>query len=182
MIFHSWKQSSYSFFTHELWRLFTLFRMSTFFRPPFSYLLQRVLCFILGLELFHKKEVWIVPKALITWIGTGAIRALEGDQMPVCGIRCIDLCNEGIKILGTYFSYNSRIKEERSFLKTASNVQSVLNLSRYRNLTLEGRIVVFKILAISKIIFQALIAPVLFVIYYLCVSKTRICRIYKCVN
>ena len=61
-------------FTHELWRLFTLFHMSIFFRPPFSYLLQRVLCFILGLELFHKKEVWIFSKALITWVTTGAIR------------------------------------------------------------------------------------------------------------
>ena len=66
MIFHSWKQWSYSLFTHELWRLFTLFRLSTFFRPPFSYLLWKFLCFILGLELFHKKEVWIVFKALIT--------------------------------------------------------------------------------------------------------------------
>ena len=75
MIFHSWKQWSYSLFTHELWRLFTLFRLSTFFRPPFSYLLWKFLCFILGLELFHKKEVWIVSKALITWVGTGAIRA-----------------------------------------------------------------------------------------------------------
>ena len=36
----------------------------------------------------------------------------------------------------------------------------VLNLWRYRNLTLEGQIVVFKSLAISKIVFQALIAPV----------------------
>ena len=75
MIFHSCKQSSYSLFTHELWILFTLFYMSTFFRSPFSYSLQGILCFVLGLELFHKKEVWIVSKALITWIGTGAIRA-----------------------------------------------------------------------------------------------------------
>ena len=75
MIFHSWKQLSYSIFTHELWRLFTLFRMSTFFRPPFSYLLQKILCFILELELFHKKEVWTVSKALIKWVRTGAIRA-----------------------------------------------------------------------------------------------------------
>ena len=74
MIFHSWKQSLYSLFTYELLKLFTLFSMSTFFRLPFSYLLQRVLCFILGLELFHEKEVWIVSKALITWVGTGAIR------------------------------------------------------------------------------------------------------------
>ena len=49
-----------------------------------------------------------------------------------CGMRCIDFCNEAIKILGTYFSYNSRIK----------------------------RIVVVKSLTISKIVFQALIAPV----------------------
>ena len=74
-------------------------------------------------------------------------------------MRCIDLCNEAIKILGTYFSYNRRIKEECNFLKTVSNVQSVLNLWQYRNLTLEGR-TVFKSLAISKIVFQALIAPV----------------------
>ena len=75
-------------------------------------------------------------------------------------MRCIDLCNETIKILGTYFSYNSRIKEEYNFLKIVSNVQSVLNLWRYLNLTLEGRIVVFKSLSISKIVFQALISPV----------------------
>ena len=36
----------------------------------------------------------------------------------------------------------------------------MLNLWWYQNLTLEGRIVVFKSLAISKIVFQALIAPV----------------------
>ena len=80
--------------------------------------------------------------------------------MAVCGIWCINLCNETTKILGTYFSYNSRIKEECNFLKIISNAQSVLNLWRYQNLTLEERIVVFKSLAISKIIFQALIAPV----------------------
>ena len=156
--------------------------MLTFFKPPFPFLLQRVLCFILGLELFHKTEVWIVPKALIAWIGTGAIIALEGVQVAVCGMRCIDLCNEAIKILGNYFSYNSRIKNECNFLKIVSNVQKVLNLCWYQNLTLDRRIVVFKSLAISKIIFQALIAPVLVVIYYLCVSKTRMNRIYKCVS
>ena len=75
IIFHSWKNSSWSLFIHELWRLFTLFRMSTFCRPPFSYPLQKILCFFLELELFHEKEVWIVSKTLITWVGTGAIRA-----------------------------------------------------------------------------------------------------------
>ena len=85
---------------------------------------------------------------------------MRGVQVAVCGMRCIDLCNDVIKILGTYFSYNSRIKEECSFRKIVSNIQSVLNLWQYQNLTFEGRVVVFKSLAISKIVFQALIAPV----------------------
>ena len=70
-------------------------------------------------------------------------------------MKGIDLSNEAIKILGTYFSYNNTIKEESNFLKVASNVET-----RFPNLTLEGRIVVFKSLAISKIIFQALTATV----------------------
>ena len=80
--------------------------------------------------------------------------------MRACGMRCINLCNEAINILGTYFSYNSKTKEECNFLKIVSNVQSVLNLWRYQNLILEGLVVVFKSLVISKIVFQALIAPV----------------------
>ena len=70
-------------------------------------------------------------------------------------MKCIDLCNEAIKILGSYFSYNSKIKEKCNFLKIVSNVQSALKLWRFRNLTLEGRIVDFKSLAISKNIFSS---------------------------
>ena len=99
-------------------------------------------------------------KPNLTKCEIAGIESLKGVQVAVFGMRCIDLCNEAIKILGTYFSYNSRIKEECNFLKIISNAQSVLNLWRYQNLTLEERIVVFKSLAISKIIFQALIAPV----------------------
>ena len=72
-------------------------------------------------------------------------------------MSCIDLCNETIKNLGTYFSYNNRIKEEYNFHKIVSNVESVLKLWRFRNLTLEERTVVFKSLEI--LIFQALMAP-----------------------
>ena len=89
-----------------------------------------------------------------------ATGVLKRVQMAVCGMRYIDLCNTAIKILGNYFSYNSRIKEVYDFLKIVPNEKSVLKPWRFRNLTLKGRIVVFKSLAISKIIFQALIAPV----------------------
>ena len=90
-------------------------------------------------------------------VGKGA---LKGILVTVRGMRCINLCNEAIKIFATHFSCNSKIKEECNFIKIFSDVQSGLELRRFRNLTLDDRIVVFKILAISKIIFQALIAPV----------------------
>ena len=81
--------------------------------------------------------------------------------MAVSGMKCIDLCNEAIKILGTYFSCNSIIKEEYNFVKIVSYVQSLdktLAISKFYSW--RGRVVVFKSLAISKIIFQVLIAPV----------------------
>ena len=76
VISRSWKQSLFSLlFTNEIWRLTNLCRISTFFRHPSVKFLQIVLCFILGLVLFRKKDVWIFSKALIMWLGTVAIRA-----------------------------------------------------------------------------------------------------------
>ena len=88
------------------------------------------------------------------------IWALNGVQLAVYGRKYINLRNEVIKILGTYFWYNKMITEESNFLKVVSNGQNVLKLWWLRNLTLEERIVVFRSLAISKIIFQALIGTV----------------------
>ena len=77
--------------------------------------------------------------------------------MAVCGMKCIDLRNEVIKILGVYFLYNQKIKDDKKFCNIISIIQRVVNLWRMSNLTLEGRIAVFKTLAISKIFFLALL-------------------------
>ena len=111
-------------------------------------------------ELFNTFSVFSELKPNLTKCEIVGIGALKGVQLAVCGIKCIDLRNEAVKILGTYFSYSNTIKEESNFLKVVSNVSTVLKLWRFRNLTLEKRIVVFKSLAISKIIFQLLIATV----------------------
>ena len=58
----------------------------------------------------------------------------------------IDIADDIIKILGIYFSYNKKIEQE---------IQNILKLWKLRNLTIEGRIVVFKSLAISKLIHLA---------------------------
>ena len=77
------------------------------------------------------------------------------------GIKYNDLHHKSIEKLGTYsFLYSNTIKEEFNLHKIVSNVQTVLKVWQFRNLTLEGRIAELKSLAISKIVFQALIAQV----------------------
>ena len=46
-------------------------------------------------------------KSNLTKYEIAGIGALKQAQVEVCGMRCIDLSNEAIKILGTYFSYNT---------------------------------------------------------------------------
>ena len=88
------------------------------------------------------------------------IDILKGVQMAVCGMRCTDLNNDMLKILGTHFSYNEKLKVENVFYKTATDIQQVLKIWKMRNLTLEGKMAIFKTTAISKFVFQSFITTV----------------------
>ena len=48
--------------------------------------------------------------------------------MAVCSLCCIDLNNDTLKILGTHFSFNEKLKEEKSFYKTVTDIQQVLKI------------------------------------------------------
>ena len=61
-------------------------------------------------------------------------------------MRCIDLNIDMLKILGTHFSYNEKLKEEKNFCKIVTDMQQVFL-----------KIVIFRTIAISKIVFQAFI-------------------------
>ena len=95
-------------------------------------------------------------KSEIAGIGTQ-----KGVQVAVCSLRCIDLNNDTLKILGTYFTYNEELKEEKSFYKTVTDIQRILKMWKMRNRTLEGKIVIFETIAISKILFQSFIITAL---------------------
>ena len=82
---------------------------------------------------------------------------LKGVQEAVCGLQNIDLTNDAIKILGIHFSYNEKIQTERNFLTTVKKLQKALNVWMTRALTLEGKILIFKTLGISKIVYLSLI-------------------------
>ena len=77
--------------------------------------------------------------------------ALKGVKVAICGIKCIDLTKEAIKILGVFFSYDKNLQLEYNFRKTIL----ILKMWRLRNLILEGKIINFKTLAWSKITFLA---------------------------
>ena len=44
------------------------------------------------------------------------VKVLKSVKVAVCGMKCIDLCNDTIKITGVHFSYN---KEKRNKKKNS---------------------------------------------------------------
>ena len=70
--------------------------------------------------------------------------------MALCGMECIDLTRDVIKILGIYFSYNKKLEQEKNFFNHIVKIQNILKLRKLRKLSIERRIVVFKSLATSK--------------------------------
>ena len=75
----------------------------------------------------------------------------KGVKMALCGMVCIDLTEDIIKILGIYFSYNKKLQQEKNFLNHIIKIQNIVKLWKLRNLTIEGRIVIFKIISNFKI-------------------------------
>ena len=84
----------------------------------------------------------------------------KGVKLAFYGMECIDLSDDVIKIVGIYFCYNQKIEQEKSFLNHIVKIQNILKLWKLRNLTIEGRIVVFKSLAILKLIHLALVTEI----------------------
>ena len=79
------------------------------------------------------------------------ISALKGVSLELCGMECIDLTKNSVKILGIHFSYNKKIENEENFIKIIKKIENVLKIWRIRNLTIQGKITIFKTLAISKV-------------------------------
>ena len=85
---------------------------------------------------------------------------LKEVSVELCGMECIDLTKNSVKILGIHFSYNRKIENEENFIKFVKKIENVLKVWRTRNLTVQGKITIFKTLAISKVIHLALVTNV----------------------
>ena len=75
-------------------------------------------------------------------------------------MECIDLNKNSVKFLRIHFYYNKKFEDEENFIKHIKKIEKVLRIWRTRNLTTQGKMTVFKSLAISKIIHLALVTNV----------------------
>ena len=65
-----------------------------------------------------------------------------------------------IEILGVYYPYGNNFENQENFLNLVLKIEKLLRLSRMQNLSIAGKITVFKTLAISKIVHLALVKAI----------------------
>ena len=70
-----------------------------------------------------------------------------------------NLCNT-IKILGVYFGYDAKQKDELNFRNTLKSLKKTINLWKWRGLSLLGRIQIIKTFATPKFMFRASVLPI----------------------
>ena len=97
--------------------------------------------FLLGLKAnFSKGEI-------------AGLGSLKGVLEAACILKSINLTTDTIKIVGVHFSYNVTLKVQNNFLDTVKSIQQVLRFWNSRMLSLDGKIIIFKTLATSKIVY-----------------------------
>ena len=85
------------------------------------------------------------------------IGVLKGVPIALCGMECVNLKNNTIQILGIHFSYNRSLGNDENYRRYIIKIEKLLKLWRMRQLTIEGKILVFKTLAMSKVAHLALV-------------------------
>lgn len=70
---------------------------------------------------------------------------------------CLDLAKKTIKIRGIHFCYDRKLENQDNFLRHIQRIEKVLKLWRMKNLSLKGKIPMFKTLAISEITHLSLV-------------------------
>ena len=88
------------------------------------------------------------------------ISSLRDAKVVLCGLKSLDLTKESIKILVVHISYNKKLYDDINFCMTVKNICNVIKLWRMRHLFLESKITIFKSLALSKIVYLALLTIV----------------------
>ena len=123
----------------------------TSFADDVSYFLQDLKSIKELLWLLKYSEQFISLKVNYEKSEICGIGYKKGVMGAFSNITSVDIVNDTVKILGCHHSYNKQLADDRNFLDTVANIQSVLNVWSWRGLSLLGKIQIFKTLGISKI-------------------------------
>ena len=63
-----------------------------------------------------------------------------GVQIALCGMRCIDLVSNIVKILGIYYSYNEKLEIQENFKRHIINIEKILRIWRMGDISIAGKI------------------------------------------
>ena len=88
------------------------------------------------------------------------IGSLKGVKMVLCEVNSIDFAQGTIKTLGLHFSYNKKLRDEKNFVSHIKSIENLLKILKMRTLCIEGKINIFKALAISKIVHLAMVIDI----------------------
>jgi len=90
----------------------------------------------------------------------GIIGVKRGEYIALCGMKCVDLTTDSIRILGVHFSYNDEISKAKNYLNIIESIENVISVWRMRSLTLSGKITILKTLVMSKMVFISFLSYV----------------------
>ena len=97
-----------------------------------------------GLRVNHEKTE-------ILALGNSILHEKDFNNHRVCEI---------IKILGVYFGYDEKQRNDLNFRQTLKSIKKSINMWKWRNLSLLGKIQIIKTFAIPKLMFRASVIPI----------------------
>ena len=118
-----------------------------------TFFVQDIASIMLIFEIFGIFSTFSGFKLNVSKCEVSGIGVLKGVKTTLCNVKNVDLCNHFIKILGFHFSYNNNLSCDKNFLSVVKKIENTLKVWKMRQLTLNGKIVIFKTLAISKIVY-----------------------------
>ena len=78
------------------------------------------------MNIFDTFSIYTVFKPNKTKCEIAGIGVLKGVLMELCGMECIHLTKNSVKIIGIHFSYNKKIESEENFIKLIKKLRMFL--------------------------------------------------------